>query len=623
MLLDLCECSTCSSRGTHCLSVIQSLFILQIVRALLKLKVSIFRGVTSLKELRAYLKGYQKENILAPLFKLLEASFELLVPLVMASIIDVGIVQQRQGYIFGMSGLLVLLGVVGLAASITAQYFAAKAATGFAQAIRHAVFDKILSFSYSQLDIFGTDTLITRMTSDINQVQSGWNLFLRLLLRSPFVVFGAMVMAFTVDVNAAFIFVATIPLLALVIFLVMRYTIPLFRKVQERLDSLMTSIRENLVGVRVLRAFNREADERAVFHQTNRDLVHGQQIVSAISGLMNPLTYVIVNLAIVILLQTGSVKINSGILMQGQVIALVNYMSQILVELIKLANLTVQVTKAVASAERIATVLHTPEGMSEGGNIVEQTESTVAVEFKNVSLTYEGGSGEALENISFTVLTGQTVGIIGGTGSGKSSIIHLIPRFYDVSRGSVSVFGQDVRTYPTEQLRLKIGMVLQKAELFMGSIADNLRWGKADASEAEMKQALEIAQAWEYVAQKPGQLEYRIEQQGRNLSGGQKQRLTIARALVRQPDILILDDSASALDFATDAKLRQSIRQITPKVTTFIVSQRAASVQDADLILVMDEGRLVGQGSHQQLLAENKIYQEIYYSQFPKGGERS
>ena len=575
-----------------------------------------------MKSLLKYMKEYSKEAILAPLFKLLEATFELIVPLVMAAIIDTGIAAQDRPYILKMCGVLVLLAAVGLASAITAQWFAAKAATGFSAKLRHLLFAHIQDLSFSQMDLFGTDTLITRMTSDVNQVQNGVNLVLRLFLRSPFIVVGAMIMAFTVDARAALIFVVTIPILSVVVFGIMLWTLPMYRRVQGKLDKIMTGTRENLTGVRVIRAFGREESEEKSFRENNADLSHMQQFVGRISGLMNPVTYVIINLATAYLIYTGAVRINIGVLTQGQVVALLNYMSQILVELIKLANLIIQVTKAAACGDRIADILKVEPDMEDGTLRAEALgDSNTAVEFRNVSLTYEEDTGEALENISFKVKKGQTIGIIGGTGSGKSSLVNLIPRFYDATQGEVLVGGHNVKEYRQEELRSRIGVVLQKAVLFKGTIAENLSWGKSGATEQEMEEALEISKAKEYVEQKPGKTAFELEQNGRNLSGGQKQRMTIARALIRKPDILIMDDSASALDFATDAKLRMAIRKMSENLTTFIVSQRAASVQYADQILVMDDGRLVGAGTHEELLAGNPVYQEIYYSQFPKEEE--
>ena len=575
-----------------------------------------------MKSLLKYLKEYRKEAVLAPLFKLLEATFELIVPLVMAAIIDTGIGTQNRPYILKMCGVLVLLAAVGLVSAITAQWFAAKAATGFSAKLRHLLFEHIQELSFSQMDLFGTDTLITRMTSDVNQVQNGVNLVLRLFMQSPFIVFGAMVMAFTVDVKAALIFVVTIPVLSVVVFGIMLWTMPLYRKVQGKLDRIMTGTRENLTGVRVIRAFGREESEEESFRTENAALSRMQQFVGKISGLMNPVTYILINLATVYLIYTGAVRVDCGILTQGQVVALLNYMSQILVELIKLANLIIQVTKAWACGDRIADILKVEPDMKDGllpADAVRDSET--AVEFRNVSLTYEEGAGEALQNISFKVRRGETIGIIGGTGSGKSSLVNLIPRFYDASQGEVLVGGHNVKEYRQEELRSRIGVVLQKAVLFKGTIARNLSFGKSNASAEEMDEALAVSQAKEYVDLKPGRTEFELEQNGRNLSGGQKQRMTIARALIRKPDILILDDSASALDFATDAKLRMAIRGMSRTLTTFIVSQRAASVQYADQILVMDDGRLAGIGTHAELLAGNPVYQEIYYSQFPKEEE--
>lgn len=575
-----------------------------------------------MKSLLKYLKEYRKEAVLAPLFKLLEATFELIVPLVMAAIIDTGIGTQNRPYILKMCGVLVLLAAVGLVSAITAQWFAAKAATGFSAKLRHLLFEHIQELSFSQMDLFGTDTLITRMTSDVNQVQNGVNLVLRLFMRSPFIVFGAMVMAFTVDVKAALIFVVTIPVLSVVVFGIMLWTMPLYRKVQGKLDRIMTGTRENLTGVRVIRAFGREEREEESFRTENEALSRMQQFVGKISGLMNPVTYILINLATVYLIYTGAVRVDCGILTQGQVVALLNYMSQILVELIKLANLIIQVTKAWACGDRIADILKVEPDMKDGllpADAVRDSET--AVEFRNVSLTYEEGAGEALQNISFKARRGETIGIIGGTGSGKSSLVNLIPRFYDASQGEVLVGGHNVKEYRQEELRSRIGVVLQKAVLFKGTIARNLSFGKSNASAEEMDEALAVSQAKEYVDLKPGRTEFELEQNGRNLSGGQKQRMTIARALIRKPDILILDDSASALDFATDAKLRMAIRGMSRTLTTFIVSQRAASVQYADQILVMDDGKLAGIGTHAELLAGNPVYQEIYYSQFPKEEE--
>ncbi len=572
-----------------------------------------------MKSLLKYMKDYRRETLLAPLFKLLEASFELLVPLVVASIIDTGIGSADRTYVALRCGILILLAALGLAFAVAAQWFAAKAATGFAARLRHELFVRIQELSFLQMDRFGTDTLITRMTSDVNQVQNGVNLVLRLFLRSPFIVFGAMIMAFTVDVKAAWIFVVVIPVLSVVVFGIMLITMPLYRRVQERLDRIMTGTRENLTGARVIRAFGREEEELRAFHEHNEELASLQRFVGRISGLMNPVTYIIINLATAYLIYTGAVRVEIGVLTQGQVVALLNYMSQILVELIKLANLIIQVTKAAACGNRIADILRVEPEMKDGSLGAEALQDDeLAVEFRDVSLRYEDGAGNALEHISFAVKRGQTIGVIGGTGSGKSSLVNLIPRFYDVTQGEVLVGGHNVREYRQEELRSRIGVVPQKAVLFKGTIAENLSWGKENPSAEEMEEALSISQAKEYVDQKPGGTAFELEQNGRNLSGGQKQRMTIARALIRKPDILIMDDSASALDFATDAKLRMAIRGMSRTLTTFIVSQRAASVQYADQILVMDNGQLAGIGTHEELLAQNAVYQEIYYSQFPK-----
>lgn len=585
-----------------------------------------------MKSLLIYLKNYKKESVLAPLFKMLEASFELLVPLVMAAVIDVGIANKDEPYIIKMCLVLIALGVIGLVCSITAQYFSAKAASGFGTGVRHALFRHIQNFTFTEMDTIGSSTLITRLTSDINQTQSGVNLVLRLFLRSPFIVFGAMIMAFTVDIQAALIFVVVIPLLSVIVFGIMLVTMPLYRKVQSHLDSVLLTTRENLAGVRVIRAFNKEQEERERFEKENQALTDAQKFVGRISGLMNPLTYVIVNGGIIALIYVGAVRVNIGDLSQGEVVALVNYMSQILTELVKLANLIITVTKAVACGNRIGNILKIQPDMKEGNRILSNAEicpdtakdggrsvkEIPAVEFDHASLTYKGASGESLTDITFCAMRGQTIGIIGGTGSGKSSLVNLIPRFYDVTNGQIRIFGNDIRDYKIESLRSRIGVVLQKAVLFKGTIAENLRWGNESASDDELEEALEISQAKEFVDQKPGRLEFQIEQGGRNLSGGQKQRLTIARALVRKPDILILDDSASALDFATDAALRSAIRSMKGNPTVFIVSQRASSVQYADQIIVLDDGEAAGIGTHEELLASCPAYQEIYYSQFPK-----
>lgn len=573
-----------------------------------------------MNRLKPYLKPYLKETILAPLFKLFEAILELLVPLIMAVIIDKGIENQDTSLILGQGGILIVLGILGVVVSITAQYYAAKAATGFTADVRQALFSKIQYFSFSQLDALGNDTLLTRLTSDMNLVQNGLNIALRLLLRSPFIVGGAIVMAFVVNVEMAWTFAITVPVLAVVVFGIIYWTIPMYRRVQGQLDRIMRLVHENLLGVRVIRAFNREEKEIQSFREDTEALNQAQQKVSALSGTMNPITFVIVNVALIVILYSGAIKVDTGTLSKGDVIALTNYMSQILVELVKLANLIVLMTKSVASAERIDNILSMEPDMVEGTQDVHP-DSDVAVAFKDVTLTYQGDQNAALNHISFTALKGQTIGVIGGTGSGKSSLVNMIPRFYDTTEGSVEVFGENVRDYRFSSIRGAVAMVLQKAQLFRGTIADNVRFGNASASSEVVEHALGIAQASEFVQTKEGGLDYGIEQNGRNLSGGQKQRMTIARAIAKQAPILILDDSASALDFATDAKLREAIKNQTPRPTTFIVSQRAASVQYADLILVLDEGNLVGKGTHEELLANNEIYQEIYYSQFPKEDE--
>ena len=580
--------------------------------------------------LLVHLKDYKKESVLAPLFKMLEASFELFVPLVMAAVIDVGIAQKDRPYIVKMCFVLIALGIIGLVCSITAQYFAAKAASGFATGVRHALFEHIQKFTFTEMDTLGTSTLITRMTSDINQVQSGVNLVLRLFLRSPFIVFGAMIMAFTVDTKAALVFVVTIPLLSVVVFGIMLVTMPLYKKVQSNLDSVLLTTRENLTGARVIRAFNKEEDEIQRYEEENQTLTDAQKFVGRISGLMNPLTYMIVNGAIIVLIYIGAMRVNIGDLTQGQVVALINYMSQILVELVKLANLIISVTKAAACLNRVESVLAVKPDMNEG-DVRWKSNSSEAdrdlknkipvVEFSHVSLTYKGASDTSLSDINFCAEKGQTIGIIGGTGSGKSSLVNLIPRFYDATDGTVKINGRDIKEYQTENLREHIGVVLQKAVLFKGSIADNLRWGKEDATEQEMYEALDISQAREFVDRKQGGLEFQIEQGGRNLSGGQKQRMTIARALVRKPEILILDDSTSAVDTATDAKIRRAFREEIPDTTKLIIAQRVSSVQDADRIIVMDEGKIHGFGTHDELLVSDEIYREVYESQTQGGGD--
>ena len=568
-----------------------------------------------MKKLLKYMKGYGKECVLGPLFKLLEATFELFIPLVVASIVDRGISSGDTGYIVKMCGVMIALGIIGLVCAVTAQYFAAGAAVGFAARLRHAVMERILGLSYTQIDELGTSTMVTRMTSDINQVQNGVNLTLRLLLRSPFVVFGAMIMAFTIDAQAALVFAGVIPVLCLVVFGIMLITMPMYKWVQAGLDKVTSATRQNLTGVRVLRAFTMEQAESDSFADATMDLTRKQLSAGRISALMNPLTFVIVNLAVVILVQVGAWKVEGGILTQGLVIALYNYMSQILVELIKMANLIITMTKAAACANRVADVLDIPAGQN-NGSCSDDMEGSV--EFRNVTAQYRGAGQASLEGISFTAAPGETIGIIGGTGSGKTTLINLIPRLYDAACGEVLVGGRNVREVDMERLRGMIGMVPQKAVLFQGTIRDNLLWGREGATDDELWTALEIAQAREVVKDKEGELDAAVSQGGVNFSGGQRQRLTIARALVRNPKILILDDSASALDYATDANLRMAIRNMQNPPTTFIVSQRAASVRFADRILVLDDGTLVGIGTHDQLLESCPVYQEIYYSQFPK-----
>lgn len=576
-----------------------------------------------MKSLLVYLKDYKKETILAPLFKMLEALFELFVPLVMAAVIDVGIANSDKSYIVKMCFILIALGIIGLTCSITAQFFSAKAAAGFGTGVRHALFEHIQKLTFSDMDTIGTSTLITRMTSDVNQAQSGVNLTLRLFLRSPFIVFGAMVMAFTVDVKAAWVFVVTIPVLSVIVFGIMLITMPLYKKVQSNLDSVLLTTRENLAGARVIRAFNKEDDETKRYENENQILTDAQKFVGRISGLMNPLTYIIVNGAIIVLIYIGGVRVNIGDLTQGEVVALINYMSQILVELVKLANLIVSMTKAVACGNRIESVLKVQPDMESGCIRLEELEAAIGtqtptVEFNHVSLTYRGSAGDSLSDVTFKAEQGQTIGIIGGTGSGKSTLVNLIPRFYEATSGQIRIFGKDIKDYDIENLRSQIGMVLQKAVLFKGTIEENLRWGKEDATAEDIEEALKISQAKEFVDNKEGRLAFEIEQGGKNLSGGQKQRLTIARALVRKPKILILDDSASALDFATDAALRKAIHGMKENPTVFIVSQRASSIQHADQIIVLDDGQVAGIGTHAQLIESCETYQEIYYSQFSK-----
>ena len=572
-----------------------------------------------MKKLLYFMKDYKKESVLAPLFKMLEAFFELFVPLVVASIIDDGIVPKDSEHIIRMCLLLLVLAAVGLTCSITAQYFAAKSAVGAATGIRYELFTHIQTLGYEEMDMVGTSTLITRMTSDINQVQNGINLVLRLFLRSPFIVFGAMIMAFTIDVKAAMIFVVAIILLSIVVFGVMFITKPLYKKVQSGLDTILGTTRENLTGVRVIRAFHQEQAEYNKFLAENEELTSLQKFAGKISGLTNPLTFIIINFAILVLIHTGAVRVSLGTLSQGQVVALYNYMSQILVELIKLANLIISVTKAMACFNRIQDVFHIEPSMKEGTKTVAAAGNTTpAVEFKNVSFTYAGGGDHAVENISFKAMPGQTIGIIGGTGSGKSTLVNLIPRFYDVSEGEVDIAGKNIQDYTYGSLRNTISVVPQKAQLFAGTIRDNLTFGCPDATEEQIEEALAISQAKEFVDTKEGRLDAKIEQGGKNLSGGQRQRLTLARALVPQSDILIMDDSASALDYATDARLRKAIQDLKRKPTVFIVSQRTSSIQNADMILVLDDGKIAGQGTHEQLLKSCNIYREIYETQFKK-----
>lgn len=587
------------------------------------------RNEDFMKRLMMYLKDYKKESILAPLFKLLEAFFELLVPLVMANIIDYGISNRNMGYIGKMGLLLLLLGVVGLASSITAQFFAAKAAVGFSTQLRQALFDHIEDLSFTDIDKAGTSTMITRMTSDVNQVQSGINMTLRLFLRSPIIVFGAMIMAFTIDVKCALIFVVAIPLLSVVVFGIILSTIPMYKKVQSKLDQVLGITRENLTGVRVIRAFHQEAKEADRFRENNEALSAMQIFVGKISACMNPVTYIIVNGAIIALIYTGAVQVNIGNLSQGEVVAIINYMNQILVELVKLANLIVTMTKALACAERVASVFDIGAdaacvGAQDQKLADKVDKSAPFLDFKHVSLTYQGAGAPTLQDMNFTVNRGDTVGIIGGTASGKTSLVNLIPGFYPATEGEILLEGRDIRTMSDEELRGRIGVVPQKAVLFKGTIRSNLQWGKPDATEEEMWKALELAQASEVVDGKPGKLDATVAQNGKNFSGGQRQRLTIARALVRNPEILILDDSASALDYATDAKLRAAIRTLEDKTTTFIVSQRASTIRHADKIIVLDDGEIAGMGTHDELLKDCTVYQEIYYSQYPeqRGGVR-
>lgn len=575
-----------------------------------------------MKRLLHYLSSYKVESILGPLFKMLEASFELFVPLVVARMIDVGIKQRDTAYLLRMGGLLILLGIIGLTCSLTAQYFAAKASVSAATCLRNDLFSHISHLSYSEIDTVGTSTLITRMTSDINQVQTGINMVLRLFLRSPFVVFGAMIMAFTVNVQAAIAFVVVIPLLSVVVFGILLISMPLYKKVQKQLDQVMLTTRENLLGVRVIRAFNRQKSETARFEEENGLLVRFQVFVGKISALLNPVTYIMINFAIIAVIRVGASQVDAGVITQGKVIALVNYMSQILVELIKLANLIIIISKSIACMNRVDTVFQMKPSIQEKDNAkAEGTPSSDTqdkVVFEDVSFLYAGAKEESLSEIDFSVKKGETIGIIGGTGSGKSTVVNLIPRFYDAASGRVCLDGQDVRDYPLEVLRKKIGVVPQKAVLFKGSLRENMQWGKKDASDEEIYHALDIAQAREFVDDKGKGLDLAIEQGGRNLSGGQKQRLTIARALVRRPEILILDDSASALDFATDARLRKAIKEHTGEMTVFLVSQRAATIRNADQILVLDDGKLAGKGTHKELLNHCELYREICLSQLSK-----
>ncbi len=575
-----------------------------------------------MKKLWKYMRDYRREGILAPLFKLLEASLELFVPLVMAQIIDTGIANGDGGFILSRCGILAVLAAVGLVCSITAQYFAAKASVGFAAKLRSTLFKHIQSLSYSKLDTQGTGTLIARITGDINQVQSGMNLALRLLLRSPFVVFGAMIMAFTIDVKAALVFVVTIPLLSIVVFGIMLWSIPMYKKVQARLDKVLGITRENLSGVRVIRAFCKEDEERREFGERNAALTKLQLMVGRVSAAMNPATYIMINLGIAVLIYVGALRVDSGILTQGQVVALYNYMSQILVELVKLASLIITITKALACAGRVSAALDVESDMHGADTMPKEIDTDEEVRFENVEFGYATGGEPALSGISFSVKKGETMGIIGGTGSGKSSLVSLIPRFYDATGGHVYIKGNEVKDYPLGALREMVGMVPQKAVLFKGTIRENLRWGNADATGEEMERALSDAQALEIVKAKPEGLDSPVAQNGKNLSGGQRQRLTIARALIKKPEILILDDSASALDYATDLALRRSLAALSYKPTVFIVSQRASSILHADKIAVLDEGKMVGLGTHDELMQTCPVYREIYYSQYEQEVKR-
>lgn len=576
-----------------------------------------------MKSLLIYLKNYKKETVLAPLFKLLEASFELMVPLVVAAIVDKGIGQGNLNYVYKMGGIMVILGIVGLAASVSAQFFAAKAAVGFATELRSALFGHIQSLSYTEIDTVGTSTLITRLTSDVNQVQSGVNMTLRLLLRSPFIVFGAMIMAFTVDVKCALIFLAVIPLLSIVIFGIMVITMPMYRQVQRGLDKVLALTRENLTGIRVIRAFHKEKEEIEKFKKDNEELTGMQLAVGKISALMNPVTYVIINLGLVVLIYNGAMRVDLGVLTQGQVIALINYISQILVELIKLANLIVLITKALSCANRISSVFEIQSSMpDEGTKQVSPDREVPILEFDHVGFCYAGAGAESLSRIDFSVYPGETVGIIGGTGSGKSTLVNLIPRFYDATSGEVRYHGKRIEEYPIEELRNHVGVVPQKAVLFKGTIRSNLLWGNEAASTEDMEEALAVSQSKEFVDKLEKYLDSPVAQGGKNFSGGQRQRLTIARALTRKPEILILDDSTSALDYATDAKLRAELKKRKSAMTTFIVSQRTSSIQFADKIVVLEDGKLVGLGTHKELLENCEVYQEIYASQYQDSGKK-
>ncbi len=577
-----------------------------------------------MKELLKYLKGYEKETVLAPLFKLLEASFELIIPLVVASMIDGGIEGGDLTHIWKMGGVMVVLGIIGLICAVTAQYFSAKAAVGFATRLRHALFSHIQSLSYTEIDRIGTATLITRMTSDVNQLQSGVNMTLRLFLRSPFIVFGAMVMAFTVDVRCALIFAAVIPLLSLVVFGIMYLTMPMYQKVQRHLDAVLRLARENLTGVRVIRAFHKEAEEVQKFRRENERLTEAQLMVGKVSALLNPMTYVLINGALVMLIHTGAFRVDTGILTQGQVVALINYMSQILVELIKLANLIMLLSKAFACAGRVQDLFETKSSMEDAGSeTVEKHGERPILSFQDVGFAYAGAAEESLSNLNFTVYPGETIGIIGGTGAGKSTLVNLIPRFYDVTSGEILYHGKPLRDYSLEILRSRIGVVPQKAVLFKGTIRENLCWGDGNASDETLLWALEQSQAKEFVEKLDRGLDFKVAQGGKNLSGGQRQRLTIARALVRRPEILILDDSASALDYATDAKLRAAVRQMQEFMTVFIVSQRTSSIRFADQIVVLDDGKIAGIGTHEELLENCVVYREIYDSQYQTAEEVS